>query len=96
DVSAGNILIAEDGSGILIDWDLSKKVVKGGSRKQRQHSCTGTWQFISIACLWSPLIRSHEVCDDLESFFWVLLYMVAKCRSVGKIDLSQEMQNVFD
>ncbi|KAH9051975.1 hypothetical protein EDB87DRAFT_1547157, partial [Lactarius vividus] len=72
DVSARNILIAKDGSGILIDWDLLKKVVKGGSRKQRQHSRTGMWQFISIVRLWSPLIRSHEVCDDLESFFWVL------------------------
>ncbi|KAH8977385.1 hypothetical protein EDB86DRAFT_2817875 [Lactarius hatsudake] len=40
DVSAGNILITEDGSGILIDWDLSKKVVKGGSGTQRQHSRT--------------------------------------------------------
>ncbi|KAH9059619.1 hypothetical protein EDB87DRAFT_1563048, partial [Lactarius vividus] len=96
DVSAGNILITKERSGILIDWDLSKKVVKGASGKQRQHSHTGTWQFISIARLRNPLIRPHEVCDDLESFFWVLLYMVAKCRSVGKIDLSQDMQNVFD
>ncbi|KAH9051973.1 hypothetical protein EDB87DRAFT_1581999 [Lactarius vividus] len=85
-----------DGSGILIDWDLSKKVVKDGCGKQRQHSRMGTWQFISIAHLQSPSIRPHEVSDDLESFFWVLLYMVAKCRSVGKINLSQEMQNVFD
>jgi RIO-like serine/threonine protein kinase len=26
DISAGNILITEEGTGILIDWDLSKKV----------------------------------------------------------------------
>ena len=39
DVSAGNILITEEGSGILIDWDLSKKVVKDGM-KARQHSRT--------------------------------------------------------
>ncbi|KAH9174761.1 hypothetical protein EDB89DRAFT_469592 [Lactarius sanguifluus] len=37
--------------GILIDWDLSKKVVKDRSGTQRQHSRTGTWQFISIARL---------------------------------------------
>ncbi|KAH9000864.1 hypothetical protein EDB86DRAFT_2827764 [Lactarius hatsudake] len=96
DVSAGNILITDHGSGILIDWDLSKKVVKGGSGTQRQHSRTGTWQFISIARLRNPSMRPHEVSDDLESFFWVLLYMVVKCRSTGKIDLSQDMQNVFD
>ena len=40
DVSAGNILITDEGSGILIDWDLSKKVVRDGSAKQRQHSRT--------------------------------------------------------
>ncbi len=40
DVSAGNILITEEGSGILIDWDLSKKVVKDENAKQRQHSRT--------------------------------------------------------
>ncbi|KAH9174765.1 hypothetical protein EDB89DRAFT_469874 [Lactarius sanguifluus] len=96
DVSAGNILIAEDGSGILIDWDLSKKVVKGGSGKQRQHSRTGTWQFMSIARLRDSSTRPHEVSDDLESFFWVLLYLVVKCKSVGKINLSQNMQSVFD
>ncbi len=39
DVSAGNIMITEDGSGILIDWDLSKKVVKDGM-KARRHSRT--------------------------------------------------------
>ncbi|KAH9017119.1 hypothetical protein EDB83DRAFT_2679871 [Lactarius deliciosus] len=96
DVSAGNILITDNGSGILIDWDLSKKVVKGRSGTQRQHSRTGTWQFISIARLRNPSMRPHEVSDDLESFFWVLLYMVAKCRNIGKVNLSQEMQNVFD
>ncbi|KAH9000867.1 hypothetical protein EDB86DRAFT_3101166 [Lactarius hatsudake] len=96
DVSAGNILITDNGSGILIDWDLSKKVVKGENGTQRQHSRTGTWQFISIARLRNPSMRPHEVSDDLESFFWVLLYQVVKCRSVGKIDLSQDMQNVFD
>ncbi|KAH9017118.1 hypothetical protein EDB83DRAFT_2571598 [Lactarius deliciosus] len=94
DVSAGNILITDNGSGILIDWDLSKKVVKGGSGTQRQHSRTGTWQFISIARLQKPSIRPHEVSDDLESFFWVLLYLVAKCR--GPKNLSKQMQIVFD
>ncbi|KAH9000869.1 hypothetical protein EDB86DRAFT_3242278 [Lactarius hatsudake] len=81
DVSAGNILITENGSGILIDWDLSKKVVKGGSGKQRQHSRTGTWQFMSIARLQDSSTRPHEVSDDLESFFWVLLYLVVKCKT---------------
>jgi len=39
-VSAGNILIADDGSGMLIDWDLSKKVIKDVDEKARKHSRT--------------------------------------------------------
>ena len=39
DVSAGNILITDDGSGILIDWDLSK-VTPEVEAKPRRHSRT--------------------------------------------------------
>jgi serine/threonine protein kinase len=112
DVSAGNILIADDGSGLLIDWDLSKKVIPDVDTKPRRHSRTvwvllsyilhtnglhlqGTWQFISIARLRDHTSWPHEVSDDLESFFWVLLYQVAKCRAAG-LNLDEEMQNVFD
>jgi serine/threonine protein kinase len=40
DVSAGNILITEKGGGILIDWDLSKKVKEYAKPKPRLHSRT--------------------------------------------------------
>jgi RIO-like serine/threonine protein kinase len=40
DVSAGNILITDQGGGILIDWDLSKKVKEYADPKPRQHSRT--------------------------------------------------------
>ena len=40
DVSAGNILITDKGGGILIDWDLSKKVKEYVDPKPRQHSRT--------------------------------------------------------
>jgi RIO-like serine/threonine protein kinase len=40
DVSAGNILITENGSGMLIDWDLSKKVIPDVDAKPRRHSRT--------------------------------------------------------
>ncbi|KAI0254074.1 hypothetical protein BJV78DRAFT_1359772 [Lactifluus subvellereus] len=96
DVSAGNILISGEGSGMLIDWDLSKKVIKDADEPPRQHSRTGTWQFISIERLREPRFRPHQVADDLESFFWVLLYQIAKCRNVRNVDFSKAMQYVFD
>ena len=34
--------------------------------------------------------------DDLESFFWVLLYQVVKCLNSTKEDLSAKMKDVFD
>ena len=42
DISGGNILITEKGTGILIDWDLSKKVKvdADADAKPRQHSRT--------------------------------------------------------
>ncbi|KAI0273345.1 hypothetical protein BC834DRAFT_853409, partial [Gloeopeniophorella convolvens] len=40
----------------------------------------GTWQFISVGLLMDPLHKSHEFSDDLESFFWVLLYQIFRFR----------------
>ncbi|KAI0296754.1 hypothetical protein B0F90DRAFT_1636125, partial [Multifurca ochricompacta] len=96
DVSAGNILITDEGTGMLIDWDLSKQVHKGVEEGPRQHSRTGTWQFISISRLREPQYTAHEVSDDLESFFWVLLYQIARFRNLGTMDLREDMQQVFD
>jgi hypothetical protein len=55
----------------------------------------GTWQFISIARLLDPWSRPHEVSDDLESFFWVLMYQVVRYRNTV-LDLTDSMQDVFD
>jgi hypothetical protein len=48
DVSAGNILITEKGTGILIDWDLSKKVKEDADAKPRRHSRTVIASDISL------------------------------------------------
>src|SRR5580693_197572 len=113
DVSAGNILITDNGGGILIDWDLSKKVKEYVDPKPRQHSRTvgyrsrshlfyeklilaqGTWQFISVARLLDPRSTPHQISDDLESFFWVLLYQIIRGRDEKK-EFRQAMVDVFD
>ena len=111
-MSAGNILITDKGGGILIDWDLSKKVKGYVDQKPRRHSRTvrcqvfsilidklifvqGTWQFISVARLLDPWSTPHQVSDDLESFFWVLLYQVVRGRDRKKA-YRKEMIDVFD
>jgi RIO-like serine/threonine protein kinase len=38
DVSVGNILITQDGKGLLIDWDLSKKVNSENKPRQAQRT----------------------------------------------------------
>jgi Fungal protein kinase len=61
-----------------------------------KNDAQGTWQFISIARLVDPSSRPHEVSDDLESFFWVLLYEVVRYRNTSEGGLKTEMQTVFD
>ncbi|KAF9260592.1 hypothetical protein L218DRAFT_872049, partial [Marasmius fiardii PR-910] len=67
DISVGNIIVMPDGTGRLIDWDLSEDRKDPTSPHQR----TGTWQFISAKLLISS-IPKHVLADDLESFYHVL------------------------
>jgi hypothetical protein len=55
----------------------------------------GTWQFISIARLLDPWSRPHEAPDDLESFFWVLMYQVVRYKNTVT-NVKDAMQLVFD
>ncbi|KIM56407.1 hypothetical protein SCLCIDRAFT_79839, partial [Scleroderma citrinum Foug A] len=68
DISVGNIVIYE-GIGILIDWDLVKLINQSGPR---QTTCTGTWQFMSIA-LMCNCEATHGYMDNLESSLYILL-----------------------
>jgi hypothetical protein len=55
----------------------------------------GTWQFISVARLLDPRSTPHQISDDLESFFWVLLYQIVRGRDRKKA-CRREMEDVFD
>ena len=77
DISSNNILITEpklaDGfKGILIDLDLAK--LRGSGPSGARHR-TGTMQFMAIEVLRKA---DHTYRHDLESFFYVLLWMCAR------------------
>ncbi|KAJ3499523.1 hypothetical protein NLJ89_g10093 [Agrocybe chaxingu] len=71
DISVGNIIITDSG-GLLIDWELSKKISLTGPRALER---TGTWQFVSIRLHEGLGQHIHNVGDDLESFLWVLVWV---------------------
>ncbi|KAF9465123.1 hypothetical protein BDZ94DRAFT_1189655 [Collybia nuda] len=73
DISAKNVMMKENGSGFLNDWDLAKRVTQGEKQAPRDHERTGTWQFISTLNLLKPG-KFHNVQDDMESFFHLVLY----------------------
>ncbi|KAF8553341.1 hypothetical protein OG21DRAFT_1254751 [Imleria badia] len=72
DISAGNIILTDEGSGLLIDWELAKLMKEVGSRRPDR---TGTWQFMSANLLQHPG-KMHTLTDDLESFLHVLGWMM--------------------
>ncbi|KAH9159380.1 hypothetical protein EDB89DRAFT_1916283 [Lactarius sanguifluus] len=79
DISPNNILLTECSDfegGLLIDWDLCKLVdpddpSAGGAH---QPARTGTWQFMAADLIVNPKI-SHTFIHDIESAFFVLLWM---------------------
>ncbi|KAF8871381.1 hypothetical protein CPB84DRAFT_1800893 [Gymnopilus junonius] len=64
DISGKNILLTQDGGGILNDWDLAKTVEAIGDGARQQFR-SGTWQFMAADLLQHPTKR-HTVEDDLE------------------------------
>ncbi|KAF9059028.1 hypothetical protein BDP27DRAFT_1303006 [Rhodocollybia butyracea] len=78
DISSGNIIFFKS-RGYLIDWEHSIKVT-GIPPAARTTERTGTWQFMSIKLLEDP-DSPHQVRDDLESFFYVMLFMANRYAS---------------
>ncbi|KAI0707441.1 hypothetical protein C8T65DRAFT_218246 [Cerioporus squamosus] len=87
DISSGNILIiptfvqAPDDQflyvqwrGLLSDWELSKPIADSeGEELARQPERTGTWKYMSVACITNAL-HIVGISDELEAFFNVLMY----------------------
>ncbi|KDQ54330.1 hypothetical protein JAAARDRAFT_196684 [Jaapia argillacea MUCL 33604] len=82
DVSASNILISSDSDaessahGFMIDPEYSAFLEDDANGDERK-GLTGTFQFLAV-----DRIRNrnhpHQVWHDLESYFWVLLYIVLR------------------
>ncbi|KAI9436787.1 hypothetical protein BJY52DRAFT_1130340, partial [Lactarius psammicola] len=80
DISAGNIMIVDNDEpnirgGMLIDWDLSKVIDLHKSNTACQYMRTGTWQFMAADLVQRSSIP-HTFIHNLESAFWVMLWVV--------------------
>ncbi|KAF8072153.1 hypothetical protein FPV67DRAFT_1748840 [Lyophyllum atratum] len=73
DISAYNILITENGQGILSDWDLANYEKDIAANSPRRQARTGTWQFMSCLLLMDRH-KPHTIQDDIESFVHLILY----------------------
>ncbi|KAF8072154.1 hypothetical protein FPV67DRAFT_1779222 [Lyophyllum atratum] len=99
DISAYNILIKNNGEGILNDWDLAKYKKDIVANRPRRHERTGTWQFMSCLLLMNRH-KPHTIQDDIESFVHLILYHSirylrhTKSREVGTI-LSRIFDDVY-
>ncbi|PIL32448.1 hypothetical protein GSI_05150 [Ganoderma sinense ZZ0214-1] len=105
DISAGNILVyprvenLQDGRrvlrwvGLLTDWELSKRIDESPGRHQRER--TGTWQFMSYGLLAADS-KVVELCDDLEAFFYVILYYAIRYVDSNCEDVPTFLEDFFD
>ncbi|KAG8842572.1 hypothetical protein FRC20_004338 [Serendipita sp. 405] len=76
DISEGNLMYWRDPKtkaayGVLIDYDLTSTSNEASNNKQR----TGTRPFMAIPLL-GPVPVVHKYQHDVESFFWVALYVL--------------------
>ncbi|KAF9226393.1 hypothetical protein BS17DRAFT_777175 [Gyrodon lividus] len=96
DVSAGNVIVTDQGKGLLIDWELAKKVGEIGNRRRNR---TGTWQFMSAALL-QDVGKLHTLVDDLESFLHVLGWATIRFVPTSDAYLAEQrtadLRRIFD
>ncbi|KAG6886816.1 hypothetical protein C0995_004313 [Termitomyces sp. Mi166 len=94
DISPQNILINQNGHGILNDFDLVKPQAVLGHR--RIHERYGTWQFMSSLLL-EKHHSIHMIQDDMESFIYVMLYFGLRyLEHNSRICVSDLLARIFD
>ncbi|SDA01238.1 BZ3500_MvSof-1268-A1-R1_Chr10-1g02532 [Microbotryum saponariae] len=80
DVSAGNILVAPDGQGVLIDYDLAIYIKDDGPAPAERYRRAGTLAFLArqrfppLGGVGPPL--PHQPWHDIESLAYVILYLI--------------------
>ncbi|KAL1729116.1 hypothetical protein EV714DRAFT_213792 [Schizophyllum commune] len=109
DLSFRNIMWDDEKQeGILVDWDMCAPTPSPADMardptlnplaqlpsQSGRPDRTGTWLFMS-----SPLLKNqgklHTVQDDLESLFWVALYIILLYFPCGDLDVVGIIDNVF-
>ncbi|GJE92091.1 hypothetical protein PsYK624_082440 [Phanerochaete sordida] len=83
DISYKNIMLTADGRGVLNDWDHAGSL-------DTPAPGIGTWKYMSIK-LQENLHREHDILDDLESVFWVLLFAAAERFSAGPPHVDRDL-----
>ncbi|CAA7259406.1 unnamed protein product [Cyclocybe aegerita] len=95
DISGGNIMLDENGRGILNDWDLARTVAEIEKGARQRHR-SGTWQFMSHTLL-ANVKKLHKLQDDLESFVWLVLYYILHFMEHSKLgDLESIAASIFE
>ncbi|TCD69279.1 hypothetical protein EIP91_008214 [Steccherinum ochraceum] len=70
DITPNNVMLDQDGNGVLNDWDRGIKIEPG---RQTASARSGTWQFTSVALGETPG-KWYHIMDDIEACYWMMLY----------------------
>ncbi|KDQ56361.1 hypothetical protein JAAARDRAFT_158429 [Jaapia argillacea MUCL 33604] len=88
--------------GMFIDFDQT--ILWTCWKRKAALRRSGTLPFVSIRLLtqWvfknhsTPLHNIHTAIDDLESFIWVLIWAVAECIKINKLEFSDDESRYID